>query len=546
MSSGAAIPSIDDVIPDVSFPQPPAADAFQHTVTTVQDPAQTAVQNTGLPDNISMPIDINTHIGQQAVDAAQQATGHALDAAMDQLHDMVVPALIGLGSLSGALLVGRAAMAGGQVLAAAAIRAAEDQARLRQRQTEARQAAECWRQAAFAAVRANARIETLRARIQRAPTPPGHDGPPGPLPDLPPPLALVGRNLDQVWKQLADTDRRLRCAEAAYARATMEAAARPHPDGTDTGWHATLRARRRRALEAYEEAATEAEARASAPEPPRTASTAALSEEEVLRLGSDLLAMLPRNVSVEDYRLVEEMVTIAAEEAASRGPKAAKRHLRQATHFAERYTREAEQRQETEEWAAQQLVFLRDTTPDAAVPLPDASAEIALLEGFLYKDGRLEEAERVRVEARVGERVDAYQRVYAVEVIRAAVRRSEPETAAYSASGAVQVIEWTPPGWGDEHWLRISVDATGAQVSTMHRERDPAEETDDDRVLDWQRCGQAPEHLRALRELAARAGLKVPFEFDEPPERPVPHTRDWSTRDHRTEPHVRYRDPEAQ
>ncbi|MGW5697366.1 MFS transporter, partial [Streptomyces asiaticus] len=87
------------------------------------------------------------------------------------------------------------------------------------------------------------------------------DGPPEP-PDLPPPLALTGMSLDEVWRRLADTDRRLRHAEAAYARATMEAAARPvagaHP--ADSGWHAGLRARRVKALEAYEEAATEAAA----------------------------------------------------------------------------------------------------------------------------------------------------------------------------------------------------------------------------------------------------------------------------------------------
>ncbi|TMU99377.1 hypothetical protein [Streptomyces sp. DASNCL29] len=547
MSSGQAIPSIGDVMPDVYFSQPPAAETVQHTFqNTVQD----TVQNTGVPHQTVQGTGLSDHIGtgvgQHIGDVVQNTGGHALHAAMDQLHDLMVPALIGLGSLSGALLVGRATMAGAQVLAAAAIRAAEYQAELRQRQLDARQAAECWRDAAFAAVRANARLDTLRARIRRAAAAAGPDGPPEP-PDLPPPLALTGMSLDEVWRRLADTDRRLRHAEAAYARATMEAAARPvagaHP--ADSGWHASLRARRVKALEAYEEAATEAEARDALPQPP-PAATAAPSEEEVLRLGADLLATLPRNVAVADYRLVEEKVTVAAEVAAQR-PAAAKRHLREAARFAERVSRDAERRQETEEWAAQQLAFLRADHPGAPVPLPDAGAEIALLERFLHQGGTLEEAERARVAARVGERVDAYQRMYAAEVIRAAVQRSEPGAAGYATSGAAQLIDWTPPGWGDDHWLRISVDAEGtARVATMHRERDPAEETDDDLDLDWQRCVEAPDHLRELRTLAERAGLSVPFEFDEPPARPVPRTAARPAHDHRTGPKVRHRDQEPQ
>ncbi len=551
MSSGQAIAGIGDVMPDVYFPPPPTVETIQHTVP---DTVTNTIPNTGVPHHAVQGPGLSDHFstqaGQHFADAVHHTTGHALNAAMDQVHDLMVPALIGLGSLSGALLVGRATMAGAQVLAAAAIRAAEDQAELRRQQLNARQAAACWRDAAFAAVRANARIDTLRARIRRA----GPDGPPAP-PDLPPPLALTGRSLDEAWRQLADTDRRLRHAEAAYARATMEAAARPvagaHPE--DTGWHATLRARRRQALEAYEEAATEIEARGSLPQPP-PAATAAPTEEEVLRLGADLLARLPRNVSVADYRLVEERVTVAAEVAARR-PAAAKRHLREAAGFAERMTRDAERRQETEEWAAQQLAFIRDDHPGTPgdghfgtpVPLPDARAEIVILERFLYQGGTLTEAERVRVAARVGERVDAYQRMYATEVIRAAVRRSGPETAGCTTSGAVQIIDWTPPGWGEEHWLRVSVDAGGtARVATMHRERDPAEETDDDLDLDWQRCREAPDHLGKLREMAERAGLSVPFDFGKPPARPVRRRADRPADDRRPGPKVRRRDQERQ
>lgn len=110
----------------------------------------------------------------------------------------------------------------------------------------------------------------------------------------------------------------------------------------------------------------------------------------------------------------------------------------------------------------------------------------------------------------------------------------------------MQIIDWTPPGWGDEHWLRISLDTRGtARVSTMHRERDPGEETDDDLDLDWRRCAEAPDHLEELRKLAERAGLSMPFDFDEPPARPVPRTAARSSHD-RTGPKVRRRDQETQ
>lgn len=528
MSSAAAFAGVDDVIPTFLSEPPPVTSAFPDT--TVPD----AVPDTGMSDHIT------TGITQHLDHAINSATDHTVDAAMHQLHDMAVPALIGLASLGGALLVGRATMASAQLLAAAAIRAAKDQAELEQRQLDARQAAECWKNAAFAAARSNARLDALRARIRRS------GGPPG-LPDLPPPLNLTGMSLEQVWCRLADTDRRVRRAEAAYARATMDAAGGPvsvpHLDGDgdgDGGWHAKLRARRHRVLEEYEQAATEAEARAGAPQPPRP-TTVALTEDEVERRGAELLAMLPHNASAADYRLVEEKITSAAEIAARR-PSSAKLHLREAARFAERLTREAERRQETEEWAAQRLAFLRDVPPGVPGPLPDATAEIAVLESFLDKGGTLEETERLRIEARIAGRVDAYQRAYAAEVIRAAVEHSEPEAVKRSTSGTVQVIDWTPPDWGDEHWLRVSVDADGyARVATMHRDRDPAEETDAARDLDWQRCVESSEYLKELQRLTEQVGLSLPFVFDKPPRRPVPRTQ---IDKHRPRPTARHHDDE--
>ncbi|MEU5108687.1 hypothetical protein AB0H07_41590 [Streptomyces sp. NPDC021354] len=545
MSSAAALASVDDVVPYLL--EPPPDFSLISEPSTLPQAVPNTVPDTGVPHDVAQNPGLSGHIdtgvGQHVVDAVHNAAGHTVGAAMHQLHDMVVPALIGLGSLSGALLVGRATMASAQLLAATAIRAAKDQAELEQRQLDARQAAECWKNAAFAAARANARRSALHARVRRAGPATGPGGPPG-LPDLPPPLNLTGMSLEQVWCRLADTDRQVRRAEAAYARATMEAAGRPvsvpAADG-DGGWHARLRARRQQVLEEYEQTPTEAEPQTVAPQPQPAAAAGALTEDEVLRRGADLLATLPHHISAADYRLVEEQIASAAEVVARR-PSMAKLHLRQAARFAQQKTHEAEQLRENEEWAAQRLAFLRDVPPGVPGPLPDATAEIAVLESFLDKGGTLEETERLRVEARVAGRVDAYQRAYTAEVIRAAVEHSEPEAVRRSTSGTVQVIDWTPPDWGDEHWLRIRVDADGyARVATMHRDRDPAEETDADRDLDWQRCVESSEYLRELQRLTEQVGLRLPFVFDKPPRRPDPLGGAQPTVIDRLPPKVRHR-----
>ncbi|MFD8385347.1 hypothetical protein ACFV2X_43645 [Streptomyces sp. NPDC059679] len=524
MSSGVAVTGVDDVIP--TFLSQPPPEVPQHIAG-------------------NLDIGISDHVG----DAVHTAASHAMDSAMDQLHDMVVPALIGLSALGGALLVGRAAMATAQLLSKAVIRAAANQAELEQRQLDACQAAACWKEAAFAAARLNARIDSLHARFRRTGPTTGPDGPPD-LPDLPPPLDLNGPSLEQMWRRLAATDRQLRCAEAAYARATMAAAAGPvsvdHPD-TDDGWHAKLRDRRRRALEEYEQAATGAEAPPTAAVRPQpTVAAGALTEDEVVRRGAELLATLPHHISAADYRLVEDQIASAAEVVARR-PSTAKLHLRQAAHFAKQKTHEAEQRREHEEWAAQQLAFLRDVPPGIPGPLPDATAEIAILEGILDKGGALVDAERKRVEdrvkERVKERVGAYERAYAAEVIRAAVEHVEHETCTHSTSGTVRVLDWTPPDWGDDHWLRVSVDVHGsARVATMHRKRDPAEETDAARALDRKRCAEASQHLEALGRLTKQAGLSLTFDLGQPPEESARPTKSQPARIDRPAPKARTRD----
>ncbi|MFF8960399.1 hypothetical protein [Streptomyces sp. NPDC014894] len=560
MSAGLALPSIESIATQVDFPTGEMADLFAQggsqavadalaregsgtavadalaraaeqsgAVGSATDAFPATAQNLGVPDltvpDLTVPdLTASDVLPDFAVPDVAGVGERMADAAADQLQDLLLPALIGLGSLSGALLAGRAAMAGAQALAAAAVRAAESQAALRQARFTAAQSAACWREAAFAAARTNARLEALRARIRRA------GAAAGPGPELPPPLSPAGLSLAETWRRLADTEQRLRHAEAACARAAMEAAGGAEFTGGDSGWHTRLRARRREALAEYER--TGAGETATAPLPVRP-TAAALSEEDALRLGGELLAGLPRELPMADYRLVEEMAASAVTAAGTR-PAAARRHLREATRFAERLTRTAERRRADEEWAAQKLAFLRHDPAGGAVPLPDAAAEIADLERVLHRGESLGESEILRISARVGERTEVFQRLYTTEVIRAAVREAGTagsDDGARSDRGTPgaeppAVVDWTPPGWGEEHWLRLLVDGGGAaRVVTMHRDRPAAEETDADRELDWLRCAEAPEQLRTLERLTERAGLPLRFAFDPLPERPAPRDR---------------------
>ncbi|GAA2260395.1 hypothetical protein GCM10010232_59440 [Streptomyces amakusaensis] len=563
MSGALVIPTVEQVMAQVDFPVSPLAesgivDAGTGT-GTVSDAVSGAVSDavadptvSGAFPRLSVPDVIPDF-------SLADAGGEVLDSALDQAQELLLPALIGLGSLSGALLAGRAAMAGAQLLAASAVRAAESQAALRKELLTAAQAAECWREAVFAAARTNARLAALRARIRRA-GPPSGSGPGGPpdLPDLPPPLDPVGMRLTEVWRRLAETGTALRRAETAFARATMEAAdgaafeSGDSGDGSDSGWHTRLRARRRQALTEYERTGRTGAGKAAG-EVSVPPAAEALSEEEVLRLGGELLARLPRDLPSADYRLLEEMITAAAGVVTAR-PAAARRHLREAGRFAERMTRAAERLRADEEWAAQQLDFLRRTPPDGTVRLPVADGEIAALERVLSQGEPLADTVRTRVAARVGERTELLQRLYTAEVIRAAAREASGDPAAgrpadsgTAGTDGTTTVDWTPPGWGDTHWLRLLVNGGAARVVTMHRERSPGEETDADRDLDWRRCTEAAGQLAALERLTERAGLPLRLTFDPVPERPAPREpavadEDRRSRDRRTGPRARHHD----
>ncbi|WP_231655911.1 hypothetical protein, partial [Streptomyces clavuligerus] len=483
MSTGMGYYTVDSVLPDVSLPVSPSVDA-------------------------------------------SEAAGQVLDAALDQAQDLLLPALVGLGSLSGALLAGRAALAGTQLLAEAAIRAAGAQRELRRQRVDACRAAECWRQAAFAAAGVNARIETLAVRVRKAELPPGPDGPP-----VPPPLSPVGMTLGQLWERLAATERRLRSAEAAQARAELErtplvATGVPGSDRLAL----RLRERRARALAEYALTTSADAPRDRPPERP-----VAPSGESAVSFGVELIARLPPDVDPADRLLVEEAVAVAAEEAAAGRAAAAGRHLREAEQFADRAVRAAGRRREAREWAALQLGFLRDAPaglpPEAANALPTAPPdEIALLERTLDGGEPPDEALRARIGARVGNRTSALRQLYTAQVVRAVLRRTADGSraaaparergrgTAQNAGNPPGTVDWTPPGWGGEHWLRlIPTDSGHARVVTMHRARPAGTETEDDRDRDRRRCAEAPRQLRALERLLDRAEVTMRLTFD-----PVP------------------------
>ncbi|MDT0318970.1 hypothetical protein [Streptomyces millisiae] len=481
MSSGYAVPDVTFVAPDVQFP-------------AVQAPAL---------DLVDLP---------------------SADVITDQVLDVLGTAVLGLGALSGALLAARAAMAGTRLLANAAVRAADAQCLRGEELRRARASRDLWRDAAFAVCRANARIDALRARIDRD-GPAGGPGPdgrgPAPLPELPPALDPVGLRLDDVHRWLGDTDRAVRLVEAELARRTMAAAAAAL--GTRAGDEAAarraarLRARRERALAGYAGADTETAAGAALPAYTTPLPDAgALGEERATELGAELLAGLDPAVPVAECVAIQRAVGHAVELAEAR-PAAAARHLSEARELAFAANWRAADRRETAEWAAQQLRFLRQPLPEGVDPRPEPGAELAALERILATGEAPDPRQRAEISARVAAREAALQRAYVSQLLRrelaALATGARPRTR--QAAPGVEHIEWVPPGWGTEHWLRFALDTGGTlRVQTVHRARAAHEDTREARELDRRRCHEAGQHVARLAETAAEAGLSLDLVFD--------------------------------
>ncbi|MER7764032.1 hypothetical protein [Streptomyces sp. NPDC097619] len=509
MSYGQAYPSIAEILPGIGYADPVGASGAADAAGTLGsfgslgDTAHQALA--GLPTADSL------------TEGVRAAGGHALDSAGHLLGELLEPAAVALGALSGALLVGRAAMVGAHVLTSAAVRAAAEQECLERAQAEAAAAAAQWEAAAFAAVRANARRLALLARIRRTAYRTLPDTPPPPLPDLPPALVCVGTRLDVLRRDLAVLEKALHEAETAHALWTTEQVVRVDADpAAEESWRRRARARREAALRALP--AEPAAAPAPLPQPP---GREALDPGTAVETGTALLALLDPAADRTDAELAVTAVRHAVACAAER-PDKARTHLREARRFVADANRTARARAAALEKAAVRLDFLVTAAPPGQPPLPPAPEETALLRKALEEGRPLTTEEERAVDRKVEERLADLECRYTRELLERAVRRlaergGPPDGARTAAPGTPEAplrFDLTPGGWWPGHWLRITVRDGVTELVTMYREG-PGPRTTADLALDAQRCREARGHLEELRTAAARLGLELPLDFTE-------------------------------
>ncbi|MFE1883546.1 hypothetical protein [Streptomyces diastatochromogenes] len=487
MSSGLALPTVDAVAPAVAFPPPPP------------------------------PVDLNAlpHTGMvHAHDAAGQVSAHLADAAQHAVHQAADAALQVLGSLSGVLLAGRAALVTTRVLAAAAVRAADEQRCLERQQQLAATAAKQWEDAAFAAVRINARRRALLARVARAAAAGGPAGAP-PHPDLPPPLEPIGKQLSHLRQELARREEAVCRAEerhAAWEQQRLAAVLRL--DEEDDDWQRALRESRQRALLRFsEERTAEAEGRqvprqASGPRTPT-----GLDAEAVRRTGAEILGELDPYAASETAELAAESVQNAVRLAAE-APHRARTHLTAARKFVRDANKHAREIREAQERAALHYDFLVYETPKGAEDLAPAPEAVALLRRTLDEGRPLNRAERDLVERSVIERRSALEAMYVREQCAGAIAELARRFGGHAESGRPEGqeirLDWTPDGWEPDHWLRATLVEGELRVATMYR-GGPEKRTVAQRALDDARCKETQERLAELKKITGTLGLGVAF-----------------------------------
>ncbi|MFG2932535.1 hypothetical protein [Streptomyces achromogenes] len=495
MSSGFALPSIETVAPAVHFPPPPPpldAQALPHTgMLHLHDAAG--------------------HASSHLTDAAGQLT----DAAGHAAHQAADAALQVLGSLSGVLLAGRAALLGTRLLAAGAVRAAEEQRCLEQRQRIAATAAEQWEAAAFAAVRVNARRHALLARVARAQALGGPPGPP-PHPDVPPPLTPAGARLAGLRGELARAEQALHRAEraqAAWEQRRLAAQCRLDEDHDDD-WQLALRESRAHALRRF---SAERTADAEAGRLPRPAAgrpaPGPSDVREARRTGARILGELDPYADPEAAGLAAQAVRDAVRRAAE-DPRRARIHLTEARKFVRDANRQARETREAQERAAAQYDFLVYETPEGAEDLAPAPDAVALLRRTLDEGVPLGPAERELVERRVTERVHALESLYVqqrcADAVAELTRRFGGRAGLGRGAGQEVRLDWTPPDWDPGHWLRATLLDGRLSVATMYR-GGPGERTPEQRALDDERCAEARARFTELERITEALGLDVEF-----------------------------------
>ncbi|CAM5700415.1 hypothetical protein SAURM35S_01279 [Streptomyces aurantiogriseus] len=441
-------------------------------------------------------------VGDQVTDAV----GQAAQALAEQAQDLIVPALIGLADLSGALLATRLALRGTVALAEFNNKVAAEQAALSRRQMLLEAGSACWRRAAETAAGINARIMVLGLE----PSGPGD-------PPVPSPVQPVGVPLDRLWRQLADAERALRRVEAhRAARATARLPFQHRDDPASAAWHDKLRRRRLDALQRYVDGGPPPELQHEEPVPSGGALTeaGALTEDDVLREGARLLARLPLSLPSASRDVIDDCL-MEARRAVARRPSAVRPFLDEAALIASTESKRAQQAGTARRDAALRLDVLRSPAPDGVDPLPDASAAVSVLERVLRDGVPPSPADERTVQEALVARSSALHRAYVAAALRRATERWADGSVHARADG--EHWDFAPAAWGGHYWLRFRLTTGGqARVITMRRPLPPGEAGDPDAVADWQkrdaeRCAESESYVRQLSELTEAEGVRAAF-----------------------------------
>jgi hypothetical protein len=491
VSSGYAGTDLFAVMPDVS------AAGYQ------PDAAGLSLPDTGSVTDVADVPDV-TGVTDAAAGQVGDALGEVSGAVADQLQDLVVPALIGLADLSGALLVTRLALRGTMALAAFNNKVAAEQEAMARRQMALAEGSECWRRAAETAAGLNARITVLGLD----PSGPGD-------PPLPAPVQPVGVPLDLLWKRLAETERAVRRVEAQ--RASRASARLPFHLGDDqesTAWYDRLRERRRQALLRYADGGPPPGETAEPAREPAAARAGALTEEDVLREGAELLAELPLAFSSQSRDLIDDCLE-EARRAVRRRPASVRLYLDEAALIARGEAERARRAHSARQDAALRLQALTAPAPEGVDPLPDASAAIDVLRHALRTGVPPSGPDERTVRQALVTRSAALHRAYLV----AALRRATERWADGSAHARADAEHWdfAPAAWGGRYWLRVRLTTTGqARVFTMRRPLTPQEAADPEVVAHWEaldaeRCAESAGYVDELGLLTEAEGVRAEF-----------------------------------
>ncbi|MFD3374562.1 MULTISPECIES: hypothetical protein [unclassified Streptomyces] len=496
MSSANGLAGVQDVWPtygyDYGYGTPPVS-------TPVSTPDVTPVST---PDVTSQLPHMSVLDVSDTVDNFAQSLVHVL-------QELVEPAAIALGAMSGALLAGRAAMAATGVLAHAAVRAAEEQRCLLRQQDISRDAAQQWESAAFAATRVNARRAVLAGRLARASrgTPPG--SPPPPAPVLPPPVRPEGCRLDATREAVAEAERAVERAQAELAAWECATAVADVADPQDTAWQEVLARQRRTVRHRTSGSTPSTPSTGSAERPARPAPVAGAGgpgADEVNAVSTELLTGLPAEATAEDTEPVVTALHYALICARAGDGSGASEHVEEARIFAAEAGRRVRLRVEALTQAAAQLDFLTTEVPSDVEPKPPSDDVVALLRRAVEEGRPLGAADRDRVRAAVDERLEHLEH-------RCLQRGTEQLLGALSggASGwhesgtGARYTDHVPPGWEPDHWIRVTVRRDGIDLAT-HRAGPPS-------PRDAERCAETKRWAADFEHALVDLGLDCDFRF---------------------------------